>query len=90
MEPLRIEMLADYCHISETHLRRLFSFYINMGPLEYINLIRIQNFAEAFSPFSFHCLQKDIQNVKLLLHQQIDIPIDLLFGTIFTILRRDL
>lgn len=46
MEPLRIEMLADYCHISETHLRRLFSFYINMGPLEYINLIRIQNACE--------------------------------------------
>lgn len=46
MEPIRIETLAGHCHISETHIRRLFSSCINMGPLEYINLIRIKNACE--------------------------------------------
>ena len=43
MESIRIEELAGLCHISETHFRRIFSAYMNMGPLEYINLVRIQN-----------------------------------------------
>lgn len=42
MEPLKAEDLAGFCHISEAHLRRLFSFYLKMSPLEYINLVRIQ------------------------------------------------
>ena len=42
MEPLKTEDLAAWCHISEAHLRRLFSFYLKMSPLEYINLVRIQ------------------------------------------------
>lgn len=42
MEPLKTEDLAGFCHISEAHLRRLFSCYLKMGPLEYINLVRIQ------------------------------------------------
>lgn len=42
MEPLKVEDLAGFCHISEAHLRRLFSFYLKMSPLEYINLFRIQ------------------------------------------------
>lgn len=42
MEPLKTEDLAGWCHISEAHLRRLFSFYLKMSPLEYINLVRIQ------------------------------------------------
>ena len=42
MEPLKTEDLAGFCHISEAHLRRLFSFYLKMSPLEYINLVRIQ------------------------------------------------
>jgi len=46
MEPIRIETLAGLCHISETHFRRLFSSCMNMGPLEYINLVRIQNSCE--------------------------------------------
>lgn len=46
MEPLKIEALADYCHISETHLRRIFAEYMKMSPLEYINLVRIQNACE--------------------------------------------
>lgn len=46
MESIRIEKLAEFCHISETHFRRIFSSYMNMGPLEYINLIRIRNACE--------------------------------------------
>lgn len=42
MEPLKTEDLAGWCHISEVHLRRLFSFYLKMSPLEYINLVRIR------------------------------------------------
>ena len=43
MEPLKIEELADWCHISETHFRRIFSEYIGLSPLEYINLVRVQS-----------------------------------------------
>lgn len=46
MEQIRIETLAKHCHISETHFRRVFSSCMAMGPLEYINLIRIQNACE--------------------------------------------
>lgn len=46
MEPLRIEDLANWCHISETHFRRVFSAYMKMSPLEYINLVRIQTACE--------------------------------------------
>lgn len=46
MEQIRIENLAAQCHISETHFRRLFTSYMNIGPLEYINLVRIQNACE--------------------------------------------
>ncbi|MBP3886217.1 MAG: helix-turn-helix transcriptional regulator [Cellulosilyticum sp.] len=45
-EPLKIEELADECHMSEPHFRRLFGEYMNMSPLEYINLIRIQKACE--------------------------------------------
>lgn len=41
-ENLSIEVLAKYCHISQTHLRRLFSSYLRMGVLDYIHLVRIQ------------------------------------------------
>lgn len=43
MEPLKIEELAGWCHISETHFRRVFSEYVGMSPLEYINLVRVQS-----------------------------------------------
>ncbi len=42
MEPLKVDELAKWCHISETHFRRMFSQYMNMSPLEYINQVRIQ------------------------------------------------
>ena len=31
MEDLRIDELAEYCHISETHLRRIFTTYMKMS-----------------------------------------------------------
>ena len=40
-EPIRIEDLARECHISETHFRRLFSEYIDMTPIEYVNMVRV-------------------------------------------------
>jgi transcriptional regulator GlxA family with amidase domain len=41
-QPLKIENLAAECHMSETHFRRLFHESMNMTPVEYINLVRIQ------------------------------------------------
>lgn len=42
MEDTKVEDIARYCHMSETHFRRLFSDYMHMGPLEYINTVRVQ------------------------------------------------
>lgn len=41
-EAIRIELLASLCNMSETHFRRLFEEYINMTPVDYINMIRVQ------------------------------------------------
>lgn len=46
MEPIKVKELADQIHISETHFRRLFSSYMNMGPLEYVNSVRIHTACE--------------------------------------------
>jgi len=43
---IRAGELADICNISETHFRRIFEEYINMAPMEYVNLIRIQKACE--------------------------------------------
>ncbi len=43
---IRIEDLADICEMSETHFRRVFEAYMNMSPMDYINLTRIQNACE--------------------------------------------
>lgn len=37
-----VEDLAEMCHISETHFRRVFSHCMNMSPVEYINWVRIR------------------------------------------------
>lgn len=42
MEPLKIEDIAQNCHMSESHFRKVFSNYMSMGPMEYVNMIRIQ------------------------------------------------
>lgn len=41
-ENICISDLAELCYVSETHLRRLFQEVMNISPLEYINLVRIQ------------------------------------------------
>lgn len=46
MEDVRVDDIAEYCHVSETHFRRVFSDYMNMGPLEYINTVRIRTACE--------------------------------------------
>ncbi len=46
MEPLKVRELADWCHMSETHFRRVFSAYMKMSPLEYINLVRVRTACE--------------------------------------------
>ena len=46
MEPLKIGELADWSHMSETHFRRIFSAYMKMSPLEYINLVRVRTACE--------------------------------------------
>lgn len=40
--PIKVEELAAMCHISETHLRRVFRDCIQMSPVEYINWVRIR------------------------------------------------
>ena len=43
MEDIKVEDLAQSCHISETHFRRVFTSYMKMSPLEYINTVRIKD-----------------------------------------------
>lgn len=43
MYPIRIEELAKICNMSETNFRRVFGATTNMKPVDYINLIRVQN-----------------------------------------------
>lgn len=46
MEPIKVEDLARISHISETHFRRIFSSYMKMSPLEYINTVWIRTACE--------------------------------------------
>lgn len=43
MYPIRIEDLAKICSMSETNFRRIFSATTHMKPVDYINLVRVQN-----------------------------------------------
>ena len=54
MESIKLSTLADICNLSETHFRRLFVEYMNMTPVEYINLIRVQQACELMqkTPYS--------------------------------------
>lgn len=45
-QSIRVKELADICSMSETHFRRIFEAYINMSPMDYVNLIRIQKACE--------------------------------------------
>lgn len=42
-QDLRAADLARQCGLSEPHFRRLFSEYINMPPMDYLNLIRVRS-----------------------------------------------
>lgn len=42
-EPISICELADMCHMSETHFRRLFNSIMSVSPLDYINKTRIHS-----------------------------------------------
>ena len=46
MDDIKIEDLAKTCHISETHFRRVFTSYMKVSPLEYINTVRIRTACE--------------------------------------------
>lgn len=39
---IRVEELAKTCHMSETHFRRVFESCMNMSPVDYMNLVRVQ------------------------------------------------
>jgi AraC-like DNA-binding protein len=39
---MKIARLADVCHMSESHFRRLFEENIGMTPVEYLNQVRIK------------------------------------------------
>jgi len=41
-EKITVSMLADVCHMSETHFRRMFLQSMNISPLAYINRIRVE------------------------------------------------
>lgn len=45
-EQIKIEELAEMCHISETHFRRVFLESMGKTPVEYINWIRIKSACE--------------------------------------------
>jgi len=45
-KPLKAEELAAISSMSETHFRRVFESNINMAPMDYVNLIRVQKACE--------------------------------------------
>lgn len=53
MEDIKVSDLAEICHMSETHFRRLFVKNMNMSPVEYINLVRVQAACELLSKTNF-------------------------------------
>jgi len=50
---LQVKALADACHMSETHFRRLFGQGMNMSPIEYINLVRVQKACELLNKTNY-------------------------------------
>lgn len=45
-EEIKIASLAACCHVSESYFRKIFVQCMNVPPLEYVNLIRIQKACE--------------------------------------------
>lgn len=48
-EPIKASDLADCCSMSETNFRRVFQEAINMTPMDYLNLVRVQMASEILS-----------------------------------------
>ncbi len=48
-EELRAASLARACGLSEVHFRRVFEAYMNMTPMDYVNLVRIQKACDLMS-----------------------------------------
>ncbi len=44
--PMKAKDLAYVCNMSETHFRRVFEEYVNMSPMDYVNLVRVQKACE--------------------------------------------
>lgn len=44
--PLKVKELAETSRMSETHFRRVFFDYVNMTPMDYVNLVRVQKACE--------------------------------------------
>ena len=42
----KISDLANECHMSETHFRRIFQEKMNMTPVEYVNFVRVRKACE--------------------------------------------
>lgn len=42
-DDIKVKVLAEACHMSETHFRRVFRDIMSIGPLEYINIVRVEN-----------------------------------------------
>lgn len=45
-QEIKISSLAEACNMSESHFRRVFEAGMTMKPLDYINLVRVQNACE--------------------------------------------
>jgi AraC-like DNA-binding protein len=45
-EAFKIIDLANKCHMSETHFRRIFQEKMNMTPIEYVNFVRVKKACE--------------------------------------------
>ena len=63
-ESIKAGELSELCNMSETHFRRLFESYINMPPMEYLNLIRVQKACEL--------MEKKQMSLWSLLHKSVD------------------
>jgi len=41
-EEIRVQKLAEVCHISETHFHRVFREIMSLSPMEYVNIVRVE------------------------------------------------
>ena len=46
MHPLRVGELAEFCHMSEPHFRKIFLRHMGMHPVEFLNQLRVKKACE--------------------------------------------